>query len=62
MVFTDIKMSSILLGEDYITKLFDFSLSASIPEGETHLKDDVKGTYGFIALKYLITCIVKWEV
>ncbi|KAJ0013277.1 hypothetical protein Pint_19844 [Pistacia integerrima] len=41
---------------NYVAKLFDFSVSESIPEGETHIKDDVvMGTIGFVAPEYYAT-------
>ncbi|KAJ4706494.1 putative Receptor protein kinase [Melia azedarach] len=56
IVFRDIKPSKILFDEENVAKLFDFSLSESIPEGETHIKNgQVMGTYGFLAPEYLIT-------
>lgn len=50
-----IRPSRIFLDEGYIAKLFDFSLSVSIPEGETCVKDKVTGTMGFLAPEYINT-------
>lgn len=56
IVFRCIKASNVLLDENYSAKLHDFSLSVSIPEGETHVQEDfVKGAYGFIAPEYFAT-------
>ncbi|XP_065852630.1 serine/threonine-protein kinase ZRK1-like isoform X2 [Euphorbia lathyris] len=52
IVHRNIKTRIILLDEDYGAKLSDFSLSISMPEGETHLNDAVKGTIGHIAPEY----------
>ncbi|KAJ4706500.1 putative Receptor protein kinase [Melia azedarach] len=53
IVFKDIKPSNILFDEENVAKLFDFSLSESIPDGETHIKNGrVVGTYGFLAPEY----------
>lgn len=64
IVFRNIKPSSILFHEQYVAKLFDFSLSKSIPEGETHVKDSVMGDFGFVAPEYLTTghCNEKSDV
>lgn len=40
----NIRPSRIFLDEDYVAKLFDFSLSVCIPEGETCVQDEVTGT------------------
>ncbi|KAJ4719456.1 putative Receptor protein kinase [Melia azedarach] len=56
IVFKNIKLSSILFAEDYVVKLFDFSLAESIPEGETHIEDAVPiGIMGFVAPEYVAT-------
>ncbi|GAY31761.1 hypothetical protein CUMW_280520 [Citrus unshiu] len=56
IVFRDFKTSHILFSEENVVKLFDFSLSISIPEGETHITDTVMGTYGHLAPQYVTTC------
>lgn len=56
IVFRCIKASNVLLDENYSAKLHDFSLSVSIPEGETHVREEfIKGAYGFIAPEYFAT-------
>ncbi|KAK2640370.1 hypothetical protein Ddye_028165 [Dipteronia dyeriana] len=55
IVFRDIKLSNILFDEESVVKLFDFSISKSIPEDETHTKDGVKGTVGYLAPEYVFT-------
>ncbi|GAY57410.1 hypothetical protein CUMW_179200 [Citrus unshiu] len=55
IVFRDLKSSYILVSERYVPKLFNFSLSASIPEGETYIDDGVKGTSGIVAPEYACT-------
>ncbi|KAJ4706499.1 putative Receptor protein kinase [Melia azedarach] len=65
IVFRDIKPSKILFDEENVAKLFDFSLSESIPEGETHIKNgQVMGTSGFVAPEYAMTsdCNEKCDV
>lgn len=55
IVFRDLKSSHILVSEQYVPKLFNFSLSASIPEGEMYIYDGVKGTSGIVAPEYVRT-------
>ncbi|XP_052298061.1 serine/threonine-protein kinase ZRK3-like isoform X2 [Citrus sinensis] len=55
IVFRNFKTSCILFNEENVAKLFDFSLSISIPEGETHITDTVMGTWGYCAPEYMRT-------
>ncbi|XP_031265763.1 non-functional pseudokinase ZED1-like isoform X2 [Pistacia vera] len=55
IVFRDINSSHILFDEDYVPKLFNFSLSEFIPEGETHVRGIVVGTSAHLAPEYLYT-------
>ncbi|KAJ6434447.1 hypothetical protein OIU84_018040 [Salix udensis] len=55
IVFRNIKPSNILLDDNHEAKLSDFSLAISVPEGESHVSDEVTGTIGFIAPEYLAT-------
>ncbi|KAJ6359758.1 hypothetical protein OIU77_003880 [Salix suchowensis] len=55
IVFRDINPGNILLDDNHEAKLSDFSLSISIPEGESHVSDAVTGTVGLIAPEYLAT-------
>ena len=57
IVYRDFKTSHILFTEENVAKLFDFSLSISIPEGETHISDAVMGTWGYCAPEYMRTCV-----
>ncbi|KAI9185408.1 hypothetical protein LWI28_006991 [Acer negundo] len=52
IVFRNIKLLNILFDDEHAVKLFDFCLSVTIPEGETHVKDEVIGAMGFFAPKY----------
>ncbi|KAJ4719455.1 putative Receptor protein kinase [Melia azedarach] len=55
VIFRAIKPSHILFTEENVAKLFDFSLSESIPEGQTHIKFDVvMGAIGYAAPEYVI--------
>ncbi|KAF9669943.1 hypothetical protein SADUNF_Sadunf13G0017200 [Salix dunnii] len=50
IVFRNIKPSNILLDDNHEAKLSDFSISISIPEGESHARDVViAGAFGLIA-------------
>ncbi|XP_031253807.1 non-functional pseudokinase ZED1-like [Pistacia vera] len=65
IIFRSIKPNNIVFTEQYVAKLFDFSNSIAIPEGETHLEDSsMVGTYGFMAPEYAITrkCNEKVDV
>ncbi|KAK9219133.1 hypothetical protein WN943_007772 [Citrus x changshan-huyou] len=55
IVYRDFKTAHILFTEENVAKLFDFSLSISIPEGETHVTDRVMGTMGYCAPEYMRT-------
>ncbi|KAK2640379.1 hypothetical protein Ddye_028174 [Dipteronia dyeriana] len=55
IVFRSIKLSNILFDEEYVAKLFNMTLSATIPEGETHTKDGLKATMGYVAPEYAVT-------
>ncbi|KAK9219143.1 hypothetical protein WN943_007783 [Citrus x changshan-huyou] len=55
IVYRDFKTAHILFNEENVAKLFDFSLSISIPEGETHITDRVIGTWGYCAPEYQST-------
>ncbi|KAK0600485.1 hypothetical protein LWI29_015420 [Acer saccharum] len=55
IVFKTINPINILFDEQNIAKLSDFTLSVSIPEGETHIKGWVAGTMGLIAPDYMRT-------
>ncbi|KAK9181238.1 hypothetical protein WN944_024375 [Citrus x changshan-huyou] len=52
-VFRKLEPSNILLDEQNVAKVFDFSFSVSIPEGETHITDWLLGTFGYIAPEYV---------
>ncbi|TXG65462.1 hypothetical protein EZV62_006737 [Acer yangbiense] len=59
IVFRNIKLLNILFDEEHVVKPFDFCLSVTIPEGETHIKDEVIGAMGFFAPEYKNTDHVK---
>jgi serine/threonine protein kinase len=55
IIHRDIKPQNILLDQHDVPKLTHFALSISIPEGETHVEDVVRGTFGFLCPSYLLT-------
>ncbi|KAJ0006946.1 hypothetical protein Pint_30173 [Pistacia integerrima] len=55
IIFRIIKLWNILIDEQNVAKLFDFSLFVSIPKGEAHIKDAGRGIMGFVALQYVTT-------
>lgn len=54
----------IFFDEQNVAKLFDFSLSVSIPEEETHVEVQIAGTRGYIAPGVLLEakCNEKYDV
>ncbi|XP_015570350.2 serine/threonine-protein kinase ZRK1 isoform X3 [Ricinus communis] len=48
--------------EDYIAKVTGFSLSMSIPEGKTHIEDEVVGTPGYLAPAYFKTLMFNEKI
>ncbi|RWR79850.1 wall-associated receptor kinase 3-like protein [Cinnamomum micranthum f. kanehirae] len=59
IVHRDIKCSNILLDDHYKPKLFDFSLSITIPLGETQVETEVAGTLGYMDPQYAMRGIVS---
>ena len=55
IVHRDVKPGNVFLDQNDVAKLTDFSLSILIPEGETHVEDDVCGTCRFICPHYACT-------
>ncbi|KAH9679321.1 serine/threonine-protein kinase ZRK3 [Citrus sinensis] len=51
--FRNVKPSNILFQEQSVAKLFDFSCSVSIPDGETRIRGWVVGTFGYLPLNTL---------
>ncbi|RWR79825.1 wall-associated receptor kinase-like protein 1 [Cinnamomum micranthum f. kanehirae] len=59
IVHRDIKCSNILLDEHFKPKLSDFSLSVTIPVGETQVETRIAGTHGYIDPAYICTGFVS---
>jgi len=55
VVHRDIQSPTIILDEDNVARLIDFSLSISIPEGQLHAEDAVRGRTGYIDPEYWTT-------
>ena len=57
IVSKSIKLANILFDEECVAKLFDVTLSAVIPEGETHVNNGVvvRATMGHVAPEYAHT-------
>ncbi|XP_057961714.1 serine/threonine-protein kinase ZRK1-like isoform X2 [Malania oleifera] len=59
IIHRDINLENIILDQSNSAKLYNFSLSVSIPEGETQVKVDVVSrTYGFMAPEHITTCFL----
>jgi serine/threonine protein kinase len=57
-IHRDIKPRNIFLGQNYDAKLSNFSLSISIPEGESQVEDQLAGTIFFVDPVYVQTGFV----
>ncbi|XP_062083844.1 non-functional pseudokinase ZED1-like [Humulus lupulus] len=55
IVNRDIIPSHIFLDKDYVSKFSEFGFSIIIPEGETHVEDEIVGTLGFLDPNYFQT-------
>jgi serine/threonine protein kinase len=55
IIHRDIKPGNIFLDQHNVPKLADFSLTIQIPEGESHVEDEVFGSNGFLCPNYLAT-------
>ncbi|XP_078431012.1 cysteine-rich receptor-like protein kinase 3 [Wolffia australiana] len=54
IIHRDIKLSNILLDENFTTKIADFGLARLISEDNTHLSTAIAGTLGYMAPEYLV--------
>uniref|UniRef100_A0A2N9EEB3 Protein kinase domain-containing protein n=1 Tax=Fagus sylvatica TaxID=28930 RepID=A0A2N9EEB3_FAGSY len=55
VIHRDIRSATILLDENNVAKLIDFSLSISIPKGQLHVDTAVRGRMGICAPEYMTT-------
>ncbi|KAI7991204.1 Non-functional pseudokinase ZED1 [Camellia lanceoleosa] len=58
IVHRNLKPSNFIIDQGGVAKLLDFSLSISIPQGESQVEDMVVGTCGFTEPKYMATGIL----
>ncbi|XP_035551465.1 non-functional pseudokinase ZED1-like [Juglans regia] len=58
IIHRDIRLGNIWLNQHDVPKLAEFSLCISLPEGETFVQDDVRGSIGFLCPSYVATCRV----
>ncbi|CAN0893137.1 Cysteine-rich receptor-like protein kinase 3, partial [Linum grandiflorum] len=54
IIHRDIKLSNILLDEDYSARIADFGLARMFPEDQTHISTAVAGTLGYMAPEYVV--------
>ncbi|KAL4639019.1 hypothetical protein ACB092_03G187900 [Castanea dentata] len=54
IIHRDIKLSNILLEEDFTAKIADFGLARLFPEDKTHISTGIAGTLGYMAPEYVI--------
>ncbi|XP_023908035.2 serine/threonine-protein kinase ZRK1-like [Quercus suber] len=62
IIHRDIKSGNVFLDQNNVAKLTDFSLSISIPEGQTHVEDVVYGTVNFVCPHYMVTGYITEKV
>ncbi|XP_050276589.1 cysteine-rich receptor-like protein kinase 3 isoform X10 [Quercus robur] len=58
IIHRDIKLSNILLEEDFTAKIADFGLARLFPEDKTHISTGIAGTLGYMAPEYVIRGIL----
>lgn len=59
VIHRDLKPAGVIIDQLGVAKLFDLSLSISIPDGETQVEDLVTGTFGFVDPEYFMSSFVS---
>ncbi|XP_062022995.1 serine/threonine-protein kinase ZRK1-like [Rosa rugosa] len=59
IIHRDLRPDCILLDEDFVPKLCDFSYSITIPPKQSHVKDIVKGTVGYLDPVYVKSAYIS---